>query len=192
MARAAPLLLLIDFQLVFLEWERRGMRRNNPQAVENAARLLATFRKQALPIIHIRHESTEQASLFKRGTEAFQPMPDMREGPGETVLIKQVNSAFIGTDLEQILRDGGHEKLIICGITTNHCVETTTRMAGNLGFDATLVEDACYTFDRIGFDGAPQSAEAIHQMSLSNLNGEFASIATTDFVLDAIESKMAS
>ncbi|MGL4314908.1 MAG: isochorismatase family protein, partial [Sphingomonas sp.] len=72
--------------------------------------------------------------------------------------------------------------------TTNHCVETTTRMAGNLGFDAQLVRDATWTFDRIGPDGELHAAEDIHAMTLSNLNGEFARIVTAQDVVAALAS----
>ena len=99
------------------------------------------------------------------------------------MIVKRVNSAFIGTDLETRLRADNIATLVICGATTNHCVETTTRMAGNLGFDARLVRDATWTFDRVGPDGDTHSAESIHAMTLSNLNGEFARIVSTSDVI---------
>ena len=185
-------LILIDVQQAFLEWEAAGMRRNNPQAVENIARLLEAFRKNGMAIFHIRHASREPGSALRPELRGHQAMPAAREQAGEPVIVKSVNSGFIGTDLERRLRAGGHATLVIAGITTNHCVETTTRMAGNLGFDARLVEDACYTFDRTGFGGRRETAEDIHRMTLSNLNGEFATIETTDMVLDALGSSMAT
>jgi nicotinamidase-related amidase len=185
-------LILIDAQMAFVEWERTGQRRNNPDAVENMARLLTAFRRGGLAIFHIRHASTEKDSALRPERSGYQPIPQAREDAGEPVIVKRVNSAFIGTDLEQRLRGAGHRVLVIAGITTNHCVETTTRMAGNLGFEAQLVGDACYTFDRVGFNGRVESAEAIHDMTLSNLNGEFASIVTAGAVIAAVAENMAA
>jgi nicotinamidase-related amidase len=85
------------------------------------------------------------------------------------------------------LRAADIKRLVICGATTNHCVETTTRMAGNFGFDARLVRDATWTFDRVGPDGDAHSAEAIHAMTLSNLNGEFARIVTAAEAIAALK-----
>jgi nicotinamidase-related amidase len=171
-------LIVVDVQRAFDEWEARGKRRNNKDAVARIANLLSAFRDARAPIFHIRHEGTKPTSSFLPGATGFGVKDEARERDGEPVIVKQVNSAFIGTDLEQRLRVGGIGAVVICGATTNHCVETTTRMAGNLGFDARLVRDATWTFERIGPDGDAHSAEDIHAMTLANLNGEFARIVT--------------
>ena len=179
-------LVLIDVQKGFKELEARGARRNNPDAVANMAQLLGAFRERHLPVFHVRHASSEPDSVFRPERPGYESMDETREQPEEPVIVKTVNSAFIGTDLEKRLREAGIETLVICGATTNHCVETTTRMAGNLGFDAHLVADACFAFDRVGFGGRNESAEDIHAMSLSNLDGEFATIETTGQALKAL------
>jgi nicotinamidase-related amidase len=155
-------------------------------------RLLDAFRRDGLALFHIRHSSLETDSAFRPERSGYQPIAATRELAGEMVIVKHVNSSFIGTDLENRLRGSGLDALVITGATTNHCVETTTRMAGNLGFDARLVSDACFTFDRIGFGGRTETAEAIHDMSLSNLSGEFATIETTDSVLAALRRQAAA
>jgi nicotinamidase-related amidase len=173
-------LVVIDVQKGFDEIEARGNRRNNPEAILRIADLLAHFRSVSAPIFHIRHASREADSVFRPERPGFQVKDEAQELPGEPMIVKHVNSSFIGTDLEARLRAAGIAVLVICGATTNHCVETTTRMAGNLGFDTKLVRDAIWTFDRTGPDGDRHSAEDIHRMTLSNLSGEFAEIVTAD------------
>jgi len=185
-------LVLVDVQKAFLEWEADGIRRNNPEAVANIARLLAAFRRERKPVFHIRHASRKAESALNPEKPGYAPMDEVREIDGEAVIVKQVNSAFIGTDLEERLRRDGISTVVIAGITTNHCVETTTRMAGNLGFDTRLVADACYTFARTGYDGLAETAESIHAMTLSNLNGEFATIQTTESLLAALNPSAAA
>ena len=171
-------LIVIDVQRAFDRWEEAGKRRNNPQAVARIVDLLDAFREHGAPIFHIRHQGTRPNSSFLADGPGYPVKDEARERTGEPVIVKRVNSAFIGTDLEARLRAADIKTLVICGATTNHCVETTTRMAGNLGFDARLVRDATWTFDRIGPDGDAHSAEDIHAMTLSNLNGEFARIVS--------------
>lgn len=176
---AQTALVVIDVQRAFDLWEAAGKRRNNPDEVARIADLLAAFRAAHAPIFHIRHRGTQPGSSFAPDGLGHQVKNEARELPGEPVVTKEVNSAFIGTDLEAQLRAAGVRSVVICGATTNHCVETTTRMAGNLGFDTWLVRDATWTFDRTGPDGDKHTAEAIHAMTLSNLNDEFAHIAST-------------
>jgi nicotinamidase-related amidase len=179
-------LIVVDVQRAFDVWESAGARRNNPDALRRIAELLAAFRKVRAPIFHVRHASTEPDSWFRPERPGFEVMDEAREVGDEPVIVKQVNSSFIGTDLESRLRAAGLQTLVICGATTNHCVETTTRMAGNLGFDAWLVRDATWTYDRIGPDGDRHAAEEIHAMTLANLHEEFARIVTTGEALEAL------
>lgn len=176
-------LVVIDVQEAFDEIERRGARRNNPAALPNIARLLAGFRAAQARVLHVRHASTDPGSPLRPDRPGYAVMPEARERPGEPVLVKHVNSGFIGTDLEARLRGAGVTTVAVCGVTTNHCVETTTRMAGNLGFDALLVHDATWTFDLTGPDGTFFRAEQVQAMTLANLNGEFARIVSTEGVL---------
>ncbi len=186
---SSPALIVIDVQRAFDEWEAAGQRRNNPDAIHRIADLLAAFRQAGAPIFHVRHEGTRPGSSFLPGGTGFAVRPEAREAPGEPVLVKRVNSAFIGTDLESRLRMAGIQRLVICGVTTNHCVETTTRMAGNLGFDVSLARDATWTFDRTGPGGDRHAAEDIHAMSLANLHDEFARIVWTAEIVEALLTK---
>ena len=172
---AATALLVVDVQKG-MDDPRLG-RRNNPQAEENVRALLAAWRAGGLPVFHVRHLSTEPDSPLRGGgtdfKEAAAPVP------GEPVVEKSVNAAFIGTDLEARLRRQDVGALVIAGLTTEHCVSTTARMAANLGFDTRLVSDATATFDRTGPDGRSHPAEDVHEMALVHLHGEFAEIVTT-------------
>jgi nicotinamidase-related amidase len=104
---------------------------------------------------------------------------------GETIIPKRTNSAFIGTGLEHHLREAGIDTLIVAGVITNNSVETTVRMAGNLGFQTYLVADACFTFGRRDFHGRHRTADEVHSMSLSNLQDEYCTVVETAAVLAA-------
>ena len=184
---SATALIVVDVQRAFDEWVAAGKRRNNPHAEQRIVDLLRAFREHGAPIVHIRHHSRNPNSAFLPDRPGYAVKEEAREAAGEPVIVKRVNSAFIGTDLEQRLRAANIKTLVICGATTNHCVETTTRMAGNLGFDACLVRDATWTFDRAGPNGDQHSAEEIHAMTLANLNGEFARIVSAADAIAALE-----
>ena len=176
-------LLLIDVQQAFggTTWGAR----NNPDAERNIASLLAAWRERGLPIIHVRHDSVEPQSPLRPGLPGNQFTPEAMPQAGEPVFGKHVNSAFIGTELEKYLRQHGIQNLVMAGMTTDHCVSTSARMAANLGFNVVVVDDACCTFDRRDQDGDHYSAELMHRTALASLHKEFARVVRTNDVLNA-------
>ena len=176
-----PALLIIDVQKGLAEASLGA--RNNPNAEANISALLKIWRKQGRPIIHIRHCSTEPDSPLRPELPGNAYKDEVQPMPGEQEFTKTVNSAFIGTGLEQHLRNARISALVIVGLTTDHCVSATTRMASDLGFDVTLVSDATAAFERIGYDGVHCSAEDIHRINLVSLDGEFCELRSTAEIL---------
>jgi nicotinamidase-related amidase len=168
----SPALIVIDVQKAIdhPKWREHGDR-NNPEAEQTIARLLAHWRSRGWPIYHVRHDSQEPNSPYRPGQPGNEFKLEAAPFPGETVIVKQTNSAFIGTGFEEKLRAAHHASLAICGVITNNSVEATVRMAGNLGFETFLIEDACYTFAKRRW-----TAEEVHAMSLDNLDGEYCQV----------------
>ncbi|MGB7341657.1 MAG: cysteine hydrolase family protein [Phototrophicaceae bacterium] len=179
-------LILVDVQQGFSETEYFGGNRNNPDAESNMKKILDIWRSQNRPIFHIKHNSTEPNSPLRPNQIGNEIQVDVAPQGDEPLIGKTVNSAFIGTDLEQRLHDAGINQVVIVGLTTNHCVSTTTRMAGNLGFDTILIADATATFDRLGFDGTLYPAQLIHDTAIANLHEEFATILNTERLLQSV------
>jgi nicotinamidase-related amidase len=167
-------LIVIDVQQGFLD--PRWGRRNNPHAEDHIAALLAEWRRTGRPLFHVQHGSRSPQGAFFPGTPGHAFKPQAQPLAGETVIRKDVNSAFIGTDLQARLTAAGVDTVVLCGLTTDHCVSTTARMAANFGFVTVLVEDACATHERTGPDGTHFSAELMHATALASLNGEFAAV----------------
>ena len=178
----APALLIIDVQKAIddASW---GSDRNNPHAEATIARLLEEWRRRGWPLLHIRHASTEPDSTYRRDRPGFAFKEEVWPLAGERVIEKSTNSAFIGTNLEELLRDAGIDTVVITGVITNNSVEATARMAGNLGFLTYVVADATATFGRPDYDGHWRTAAEVHAMSLANLDGEYATVITADELL---------
>ena len=176
-------LIVVDVQVGFEDpvW---GMR-NNPRAEQNIARLLAFWRMTRRPVFHIRHDSPRTDSPLRPRQRGNAFKPQTGPLPGEGVIGKTVNSAFIGTSLEADLRKGQSPAVVLVGLTTNHCVSTTARMAANLGFATFVVADATAAFGNRGMDGRMRQPGEVHDGALADLRGEFAEIVETGALVDA-------
>ncbi|MCI3135220.1 cysteine hydrolase family protein [Phenylobacterium aquaticum] len=183
-AYAAAALIVIDVQkAIDAAYHAKHGPRNNPDAEQKIAALLALWRGAGRPIVHVRHDSTTPTSAYRPGQEGHEFKPEVAPLAGETVVAKTTNCAFIGTDLERRLRTAGVHALVITGVATNHSVETTVRIAAALGFDVTLAEDACFTFAQPDFAGRLRTAEEVHAMSLANLDKEYCAVVSSAAVL---------
>ncbi|KAI6087646.1 Isochorismatase hydrolase [Hypoxylon rubiginosum] len=202
-------LIIIDVQNGFLHPTHWGSSRSTPNCEENIALLLNAAREHnkkqgdIVAICHVHHHSIYPDSVLHPGAhieidgqvlEAVQPLSFARPEPGEKIFVKNVNSSFIGTELEAYLRSEGVRQLIIVGLTTDHCVSTTTRMANNLRIvsttgpsgeldegDIIVAGDACATFAKGDY-----SAETVHSVNLVSLNEEFAQVERTQDVLRVV------
>ncbi len=177
-----PALILMDIQKAFDNIAYWGGQRNNENAEASAAELLKIWREKKLPVVHIKHCSTNPNSPLNETNEGNEFKDLVAPIDGEPIIKKNVSSAFIGTDLKDRLDRAKISKLVIVGLTTDHCVSTTTRMAGNFGYDTFVVSDATATFNNKGLNGQNYSAELMHETSLASLNEEFAMVVTTDYL----------
>ena len=180
-------LLVID-QQKGIDHPKLGQR-NNPHAEAAILALLTHWRGQQRPVIHVRHRSTEPESVFWPFQDGFEFKPAFQPNQNETVIEKATPCAFSGTDLEAILTQLGVGSIAITGAATNNSVEATARTAGCRGLKTYVVEDACFTFAKRDYRGRLRSAEAVHDMSLANLDGEYAKVVSSQrwLPLDAVK-----
>jgi len=176
-----PALLIIDMQQCMAS--PSAGERNNPQAESRLAALLDAWRTRGAPVVHVRHISRSPNSGFAPGQPGALFQPAFAPRPGEHVVEKNVPDAFIQSSLERWLRVRGIERLVVAGVSTNISVECSVRSAGNLGFSVTVAQDACFAFARHDHAGVARSAADVHAMSLANLAGEYAAIASTEDAL---------
>ncbi|MCX4764077.1 cysteine hydrolase [Streptomyces sp. NBC_01275] len=184
-------LVVVDVQKGFDELGYWGAR-NNPGADDNIASLIDVWQATGRPVVFVRHDSSGAQSPLRPGYvgNEFKEYVEERRGKGagrELFLTKTVNSAFLGTpDLGAWLTAEGIAQIVVAGIQTNMCAETTARMGGNLGYDVLFAYDATYTFDLEGPFGWRRSAEEIAQASAVSLHGgRFARVVTTKEIVGA-------
>jgi nicotinamidase-related amidase len=177
-----PALLVLDVQKGFDDpyWGKR----NNPQAEENILKLLTEWRKRGWEIIYSQHLSLlPQSPLNYQNKVGVEFKEEIRPLPSEVVFQKNVNSAFIGTELETYLKEKQITSIVITGLSTQHCVSTTTRMSGNLGYQTFLVEDAIAAFEITDHNGNNHRAEDVQKLEVAALHKEFATVVKTDDLL---------
>lgn len=175
-------LLVIDAQEgvnIHNHWGGSCGHRNNPEAEVRIAELLTAWRHAQRPVYFTLHNSREEASPLKLSLDSGRPISGLEPRSGERVVVKDVNSGFIGTELELNLRRDGISRLVVAGFFTNMCVDTTVRAAGNMGYDVYLAHDACAAGNRTALDGDSFDADLVHRMSVANLHGEFCTAVTS-------------
>lgn len=176
--------ILIDVQEAFTD-EKWGAR-NNPDAEKKMAQILKKSRQADWEIIHVQHISDSPSSVFYQHGSGFAIKEMVAPLPNEKIIYKTVNSAFIGTDLAEFLNKKQIKIVAIAGLTTPHCVSTTTRMSGNLGYQTYLISDATAAFDLYDHQGKLIDAATIHYLSLATLHDEFATVLETERFLAEI------
>lgn len=184
MPHAAPTLIVIDMQKCMAD--PAAGQRNNPHAEDRIAELLAAWRAHGAPIVHVRHISRSAQSMFAPGQPGAAFQERLAPRAGEHVVEKNVPDAFVNSGLERWLHARGITQLVIVGVSTNNSVEASARSAGNLGFQTQVLSDATFAFAMTDYAGTARSADEVHAMSLANLDGEYASIATSAQVIAAL------
>ena len=181
-------LVVVDAQQAFDDdwWGPR----NNPDCDRNIAALVSAFAAAGRPLVYVRHDSDEDESPLRPDRPGNALKPYMLEHTPDVLVTKSVNSSFHGNpDLDAWLRENAIGSFVLAGITTNHCVETTARVGGNLGYDVWFALDATHTFDRVGPDGTTMTADELARATATSIHEEFATVVRTEQVLDALSGR---
>jgi nicotinamidase-related amidase len=182
---ASTALIVVDLQLGTEDpsWGPR----NNPACVDNVEALLAAWRSHGQPVVYIRHDSVEPGSTLRPGEPGNVLHPVLAADP-DLFVTKQVSSAFHGEpDLAAWLRERDIERLVMCGVQTNMCCETSARVAAVLGFEVRFVIDATYTHDRLTRDGELITADTLAQVTAVNFEPEFGRVVSTQEAIEELE-----
>lgn len=171
-------LILIDIQNDYFTGGRFELNQTDA-AAQNAQSALALFRKKGLPVFHVQHiNQSPIAPFFVADTEGVKIHPLVSPLPGERVVIKHTPDSFFNTDLLQLLKELSIEQLVICGMMSHMCIDTTVRSAKRLGFAIELLSDACTTRDLL-WENTPVPAALVHAAFMAALQNTFADVKDT-------------
>ena len=178
-------LVLIDIQNDYFPGGAMELA-GSPEAAARAAELLARFRRQGWPVVHIQHLAVRPgATFFRPGTPGAGIHPAVAPLPGETLFQKHYPNAFRETPLLEHLRALGATRLLLAGMMTHMCVDTSTRAAADLGFTCHLAADACATRD-LTYAPTTVPAAQVQAAYLAAIDGTFAQVADTATLLQQI------
>lgn len=175
-------LLLIDFQNDYFPTYSGA---KNPlvgteAAAKQGARLLAAFRQQRLPVVHVRHEfPTIEAPFFLPDSDGAQIHSSVAAAENEVVIVKQQINSFRDTDLQKVLENAGIKRLLIAGAMSHMCIDAVTRAAEDFGYECTVAHDACATLD-LEFNGITVPAAQVHAAFMSALSFAYAKVASAE------------
>lgn len=182
-------LLVIDVQESFVALPRWA-RRNNAAFEANLARLIDAYRAAELPVIFFLHSDRDPG--FEPTSSHYRLMPFLAPRAGEPLLHKTTRNCFTSTNLQAQLVAADVGRLVVTGIQTEQCCETTARVAGDFGYDVDFVTEATRTFPIPGPDGAELGTEAIVERTEYALRGRFARVTTVDELLAELSMREAA
>ena len=185
-------LLIIDAQDGIKDEAYWGGNRNNREAENNIETLLRHWRSLTLPVIVVQHCSVSKTSPLRPEDPGNKLMSFIKIAPGEKLIQKSAANAFVNTGLLEYLKGNSISSLVVVGFVTNNSVEATARYAGDVGFKTIVVADATACFDKTGLDGKKYSSDVVHQLSLANLQDEYATIMSTKEILDQMAPNLRS
>lgn len=174
-------LVIIDIQNNYFEGGKMELYKPD-DAAQKAQKMLELFRKEKLPVFHVQHmftitEDAETVEELRAIHKIVEP------ADGEKVIVKYKPSSFLGTDLQLSLKEANVNKLVICGMMSHMCIDTTVRAAQDYGYEVVVLEDACTTKDLQTKHGMV-SATVVHDVFMSALSGMFAKIMTVEEFVD--------
>lgn len=172
-------LLIIDVQNDYFEGGKSELY-NSYKALMNIEKVLKLFRESGQPVIHVQHINTRSgATFFLPDTAGVLIHKNLTPLDHETLIVKHAPSSFLNTNLSSVLQEKGISELVICGMMSHMCVDTTTRACMDFGLKVTLLEDACATKDLI-YNKQTIPAETVHNVFMASLDGLFARVIKTD------------
>lgn len=176
-------LVIVDIQRDYFPGGRMPL--HEPEAAAaKAGQVLEAFRASGEPVVHMQHLSRAGGGFLEEGTEGAEIMAPVTPRDGEAVISKRAPNSFLGTDLEQHLRDLAVDEVVVAGMMTSMCVDATTRAGADLGFKMTLVPDACAA-PPLEYGGRQVPAEDVHASFVAALGQFYATVTPADELVSA-------